>query len=166
MRRLWASSAAALLSIVLGGVSVIAQSADPRGPSSIEQAGLTRDEAVALVLAQDARFTELPDFERRRIEMASQFSFNPIIASGFYRVLPTVTTQWSYAGPGTDAFVFRQPRNWLVEVVLVRDCLELVGGKTGQLDDPCASRHAWYYRVHPDGTVTLLFEEGDTMPVG
>ena len=28
-------------------------------------------------------------------------------------------------------------------------------------DDPCEWRHSWYYRVQPDGTVTLLFDEGD-----
>ncbi len=117
-------------------------------------------EVVALVLAQDARFAGLPDYEFQRIEQAAQFSFDPIIGSGYYRVLPTATTQWSYAGT-EDMIDFRHPRNWLVEVVLVRGCLPLVGGAVAPQPDPCAWRHAWYYRVEPDDSVTLLFEEGD-----
>ena len=59
------------------------------------------------------------------------------------------------------------PSSRLVEVTLVRDCeaSELVpGGDLGTMpffDDPCEWRHSWYYRVQPDGTVTLLFDEGD-----
>ena len=120
-----------------------------------------RDEVVALVLAQDARSTGLPDFERQRIKQASQFSFDPIIGSGYYRVLPTATTRWSDS-TGMDMFAFREPRNWLVEVVLVRDCVPMATGEiVAPLPDPCAWRHAWYYRVQSDDTVTLLFEEGD-----
>ena len=121
-----------------------------------------REEVVALVLAQDPRFAGLPDFERQRHKQASQFSFDPIIGSGYYRVLRTVTTQWSDA-VGMDLFAFREPRNWLVEVVLVRDCVPMVTGEVvvSPLPDPCAWRHAWYYRVQSDDSVTLLFEEGD-----
>jgi len=121
-----------------------------------------RDEVVALVLAQDARFADLPDYRRQEIEMSSGFSFDPIIGSGYYRVLPTATTRWSDS-TGMDMFAFREPRNWLVEVVLVRDCVPVEAGPAIQppLPDPCAWRHAWYYRVQSDDSVTLLFEEGD-----
>jgi hypothetical protein len=132
-------------------------------PDPIEQPGPTREEAVALVLAQDARFTGLPDYERQRVKQAS-FDFDAVIGSGYYRVLPTATTLWPPATVDMDAFVFREPRNWLVEASLVQGCTEMVGGQVGPLPDPCNWRHAWYYRVYPDGTVTLLFEEGDALP--
>ncbi len=124
-----------------------------------------RDEVVALVLAQDTRFAGLPDYRRQEIKRASTFSFDPIIGSGYYRVLPTATTQWSDS-TGMDLFAFREPRNWLVEVVLVRDCVPMATGKVvPPLPDPCAWRHAWYYRVESDDSVTLLFEEGDPDPM-
>lgn len=127
-----------------------------------------RDEVVALVLAEDARYAGLPDFRRQQIQQQSQGSLDPIIGSGYYRVLPTVTTRWSDAA-GIDLFAFREPRNWLVEVVLVRDCVPMVTGEVVvPLRDPCAWRHAWYYRVQSDDSITLLFEEGDpdSMPAG
>jgi hypothetical protein len=103
----------------------------------------------------------LPDYERQRIKQQSQFSLDPIIGSGYYQVLPTATTQWSDS-IGMDLFAFREPRNWLVEIVLVRDCLPMATGTVVEpLTDPCAWRRAWYYRVESDDTVTLLFEEGD-----
>ena len=42
----------------------------------------------------------------------------------------------------------------------MRDCVEPTSGPVPALD-PCAWRHSWYYRVQPDGTVSLLFDEGD-----
>ena len=126
-------------------------------------ANARRDEVVALVLGQDARFAGLPDYERQRIKQQSQFSLDPIIGSGYYHVLPTNTTLWSYGSGPVDLFAFRHIPDWLVEVVLVRDCVPVVGGEALDLPlpDPCAWRHAWYYRVQPDDSVTLLFEEGD-----
>jgi hypothetical protein len=110
----------------------------------------------------------LPDYERQRIKQQSEFSLDPIIGSSYYRVLPTATTRWSDS-IGMDLFAFREPRNWLVEVVLARDCLPMATGTVVEpLSDPCAWRHAWYYRVQSDDSVTLLFEEGDpdSMPAG
>lgn len=123
-----------------------------------------RGEVAVLVLAQDARFGGLLDYERQQMKMQSQFSFDPVLGSGYYRMLPTAATQWTFEG-AEDWVVFRHPRNWIVEVVLVRDCEELAGGDVGPLADPCGWRHAWYYRVQPDDLVTLLFEEGDPDPM-
>ena len=70
-------------------------------------------------------------------------------------------SRWSDS-TGTDLFAFREPRSWLVEVVLVRDCVLMATGTVlAPLPDPCAWRHSWYYRVESDDTVTLLFEEDD-----
>ena len=141
--------------LLLAGSGAVASDAGSPGPNT------RRDEVVALVLAQDARFTGLPDYEHQQIMSASQFSFDPIIGSSYYRVLPTATTQWSDL-VGMDLFAFREPRNWLVEVVLVRDCVPMASGDVVEpLPDPCAWRHAWYYHVQSDDSVTLLFEEGD-----
>jgi hypothetical protein len=144
-------------SLLLAGMAAVASDDGPTDPNT------RRDQVVALVLAQDARFTGLPDYERQRIKQASQFSFDPIMGSSYYHVLPTNTTQWSYGSGAPDIFAFRELPDWLVEVVLVRDCAPVVGGETTEvpIPDPCAWRHAWYYRVQSDDSVTLLFETGD-----
>jgi hypothetical protein len=89
-------------------------------------------------------------------------SFDPLIGSSYYRALPTTTTQWDDPA-GIDLFAFRQPRNWLVEVVLVRECMPLQGGEdvSPPPADPCAWRHAWYHGVQSDDTITHPFEEVD-----
>ena len=125
-----------------------------------------REEVVALVLDQDERFAGVPDYERQWIKSKAEFSFDPIIGSGYYRVLPTSTTRWREA-VGMDLFAFRQPRNWLVEVVLVRDCAPHPRDVEVEVPwpDPCAWRRSWFYRVTSDDAVTLLFEEGDPDPM-
>ena len=70
--------------------------------------------------------------------------------------------EWYWVSPKT-------PSSRIVEVTLVRDCVRYSfpegvqgwDGKEPVADDPCAWRHSWYYRVQPDGRVTLLFDEGD-----
>lgn len=155
MRCLRVALMTALGCLVVLGTVAAASAADPTDPDA------RRDEVVALVLAQDARFTGLPDYERQQIKQQSQFSFDPIIGSGFYRTLPTLAssvTPWM--------FDFGYPATWLVEVTLVDGCTPLPTGEgpssdTAPWPDPCAWRHSWFYRVEPDDTVTLLFEEGD-----
>ena len=163
MRKLSAAATSTLMCVAFGGTVASAQPTPPATLGPPRDAGLTRQEAVALVLAQDERFMGLPDYERQRVKMASQFSFDPVIGSSYYRVLPTATTLWPPATEDMRAFIFREPHNWLVEISLVRGCTEMVD--IVPQPDPCNWRHAWYYRVHPDGTVTLLFEEGDPLPV-
>ena len=156
MRR-WRVAMMVVLGCLLLTATAVAAS-DDADPTTLPD---RRGEVVALILSQDARFAGLPVNRRQEIKQASQFSLDPIIGSGYYRVLPTATTQWS-ASTGTDLFAFRQPRNWLVEVVLVRDCVPMAtGAVVAPLSDPCAWRHAWYYRVQSDDSVTLLSEEGD-----
>ena len=146
---------------VLGSLLIAGTTAGASDAAESPYANARRDEVVALVLGQDVRFAGLPDYERQRIKQQAEFSFDPIIGSGYYRVLPTVTTRWSDS-VGIDLFAFREPRNWLVEVVLVRDCEPMATGTVvAALPDPCAWRHAWYYRVQSDDSITLLFEEGD-----
>ena len=159
--RPWRVAVMAVLGCLLfTGTAVSASDDEATDPNA------RRGEVVELVLAQDARFTGLPDFERQRIKQASQFSFDPIIGSGFYRTLPTLAstfTPW--------IFDFGYPANWLVEVTLVQDCTPLPTSDvpSGDTDtapwpDPCEWRHSWFYRVEDD-TVTLLFEEGDPDPM-
>jgi len=119
-------------------------------------------EVVALVLAQDARFGGLPDYRRLEIEQASEFSLDPIVGSGFYRELPTTASSLT---PWVD---LGYPASRLVEITLVGDCTPL-STESSSIDawpwpDPCEWRHSWVYRVAPDDTVTLLFEEGDPDP--
>ena len=177
MRRLLAAAATAGLVIA----STTGTFADPAGPGtevdptepgvgvgSFDPTGFTalREEAVALVLAQDPRFAGLSDFERLDIERRTTFDMDVILGSDYYRVLPTLLTGFLRLG-----FIdFHYPGSWLIETTLVRDCAERYddGGPssdTGPWPDPCDWRHSWFYRVAPDGTVTLLFEEGDPDPM-
>ena len=66
-------------------------------------------------------------------------------------------------------FDFGYPAHFLVEVTLVDGCAPPPSGEgpssdTVPLPDPCKWRHSWFYRVTPDGTVTLMFEEGHPDP--
>jgi hypothetical protein len=141
---------------LLAAAVVVAQPSRPATDGLTEQPGVTREEAVALVLATDPRFTDLPDYEVQRRKMASQFSLMPVLGSDHYHVLPTLTAQAS--GPDWDYYGY--PSNWLIEVALIRRCVE-PAEDSGPWADPCEWRHNWFYRVTPDGDVALLFEEGD-----
>ena len=161
MRRA-ATAVLAMMLLVPGGV--VAQDTTTASDDPAEQ--LTRDEAVALVLATDPRFAALPDYERLRLEATSNFDMGIIFGSDYYRTLPTMPTQFSELG----IFDFRYPTNWLIEVTLARECADLdeeagPSSDTGPWPDPCEWRHSWFHRVHPDGTVTLLFDEGDPPPM-
>jgi hypothetical protein len=154
MRRLWVAGAAIVVCLMLGGALATAQPSPDPWPS--EQPPVTRAEAVALVLASDERFTGVEDFEHLRRLAAREMSFLPLLGSSYYRVLQTLTTEAPYA----DMLVWRYPGNWLIEVTLVDDCREPLA-ETGPWPDPCAWRHSWFYRVQPDGSVSLLLDEGD-----
>jgi len=160
MRALLNSVTGTLLWLMLVSTATAAQPSPEAGAA--EQTGLTREEAVALVLATDPRYADLPDFRRLEIERSANFDMGIILGSDYYRVLPTLPTEFS----GLGFIDFRYPGNWLIEVTLVRDCAALYDGdgpssETPPLPDPCAWRHSWFYRVQPDGAVSLLFDEGD-----
>jgi hypothetical protein len=155
--------AAALACLLFAGTATAAQPSPEAGPT--EQTGLTRDEAVGLVLATDPRYAELRDFRRLEIERSATFDQGIILGSDYYRVLPTLPTEFS----GLGLIEFRYPGNWLIEVTLVRDCSALYdddgpSSETPPFPDPCDWRHSWFYRVQPDGTVSLLFDEGEATP--
>jgi hypothetical protein len=156
MRALMNSAMGTLLCLMLVSTATAAQPSSEAGP---EELGLTRDEAVALVLATDPRYADLPDFRRLEIESSADFDLGIKFGSDYYRVLPTLPTQ--YLGQG---FIdFHYPGNWVIEATLVRDCVSISEAldPTVGLRDPCEWRHSWFYRVQPDGTVSLLFDEGD-----
>jgi hypothetical protein len=158
MRRLWAAGAAIVVCLMLGGAFATAQPSPELWPS--DQAPVTRAEAVTLALASDERFTGVEDFEHLRRLAAREMSFLPLLGSSYYRVLQTLTTE----APYEDMILWRYPGNWLIEVTLVEDCTEPLD-ETGPWPDPCAWRHSWFYRIQPDGTVSLLLDEGDPSPL-
>jgi len=125
------------------------------GKGASAEPGLTQAEAVALVLAADPRFADLPDWETLRLKTVAKFK-PYLLDSSYYHVLPTM---------GTDLAFWeipeRAPGSWLIAVTLVQDCIEPPSDGARLTADPCGWRHAWYYRVQPDGTITPLFDEGD-----
>ena len=141
--------------LLMGTAAAASDDANPTDPNA------RRDEVVVLVLAQDERFAGLPDHERQWIQSKAEFSFDPIIGSSYYRVLPTQNVWYA---PLMD---FGDGGSALVEIILVEGCevpeddSELLTPDLSRYEDPCAWRHSWLYRVEPDDTVTLLFEEGD-----
>jgi hypothetical protein len=128
---------------------------DPSGPGYFDCWRSARAHAVALVLATDPRFADLPDYEVLLRKAQSEFDLSLTVGS-HYRVLPT-DAELSQNG----FLVYRAPSGWLIEVTLARDCAQPTRGATGPVPDPCGWRHSWYHRVQPDGTVTLLYDEGD-----
>lgn len=148
-RRILASSLAVLLLASAPGAAIA---------GSHEAA--TAEEAVALVLASDPRFAEASDWEP--LVRRSMTAFEPLVFEhSYYRLLSPASSSGKTL---EDAFRIspRAPRSWLYEVTLVRDCGDYVrpSGDAPAAEDPCAWRHSWFYRVQPDGSVTLLFEEG------
>jgi hypothetical protein len=168
---------AALAFIVVASTATVA---DPAGPGTdVDRAEpdagadevdpvappAAYDEAVALVLAQDPRFADVPDFERQANLASSNFDHSLLLGSDYYRVLPTLASAFS-----PWMFDFGYPASSLIEVTLVDGCAALPTGEgpssdTAPWPDPCEWRHSWFYRVAPDGTVTLLFEEGHPDPL-
>ena len=141
--------------LIAGSVAAASDDAGPTDPHA------RRDAVVALVLAQDPRFADVPDWEHQERLSMSTFEFSPLLGSDYYRVLPTVASSYT-----PWMFDFGYPANWLIEVTLVEACTPLPTGEGPSSDtapwrDPCEWRHSWFYRVEPDDTVTLLFEEGD-----
>lgn len=154
MRRLCAAGLAVVVCLMLGGAFATAQPSPD--PSTSGQARVTRAQAVALVLASDERFMGVEDFDHLRRLAAREMSLQPLLGSSYHRVLPTLTTEEPYE----DMVVWRYPGDWLIEVTLVEDCAE-PPEDIGPWPDPCAWRHSWFYRVQSDGTVSLLFDDGD-----
>lgn len=136
-----------------------ADESDPTGPVA------AYDEAVALVLAQNPRFADALDFERQANLANSNFDDSLLLGSDYYRVLSTLASAFSWM------YDFGYPASSLIEVTLVDGCATPPTGEGPSSDalprsDPCEWRHSWFYRVAPDESVTLLFEEGhpDPMP--
>ena len=108
MRALMLSVMGTLLCLTLVSTATAAQPSTDAAPT--EQMGSTRDEAVALVLATDPRYSELPDLARLDIERRANFDMGIIPGSDRYRVLPTLPTELS----GLGFIDFHYPGNWLI----------------------------------------------------
>jgi hypothetical protein len=177
MRRSWIAGIAAIAFMVVASTATFADPAGPGtdidpaepdvGADEFDPSGpvAAYDEAVALVLAQDPRFADVPDFERQANLASSNFDHSLLLGSDYYRVLPTLASSFSWM------YEFGYPASTFVEVTLVDGCTALPTGEGPSSDtlprpDPCEWRHSWFYSATPDGTVTRLFEEGhpDPMP--
>jgi len=162
MRRLCAAGAALAVLLSLGGAIAMAQpSADPVPSGS---AGITRAQAVTQVLASDERFVGVEDFEQLRRLAAREMSWQPLVGSSYFRVLPTVPIEQPPEAAPEDVIRWRYPANWLIEVTLVEGCMEADFTSGPPWPDPCTWRHSWFFRVQPDGEVSVLFDEGDPAP--
>ena len=150
------------LSLVLStGSWASAQSSAPALDDEAAGAGVTREAAVALVLATDPRFADLPDFEEVRAAGAAEFrTADAVLLSDWYRVLGPTATELADLG----AVSLRHPGSWLIETSLVEACVDPEGDIEFPMPDPCAWRHSWYHLVSPDGSVTLIGDEGDPAP--
>lgn len=147
------------LTLTMAAAPAGAQSPDA-SPAAVAGAVPVLDRAAALdlVRAQDPRFAELRDADEITREAARTFNTSLYLESRVGTV-PTWATLWLAA---YDTFTRTAP-SWIVEVVLTDGCVvtdEVFAGE-GTFIDPCTWRHAWYYRVQDDGTVTPLFDEGD-----
>ena len=159
MRRSSMAGVAALSLVVVAGMAATASD------EAVQTDPFARHEEVAaLVLAQDPRFADVPDFERQRLLASSEFDFSILLGSDYYRVLPGGASSLS-----PWMFDLGYVANRLVEVTLVDGCKDIASeqgpsSENAPWPDPCEWRHSWFYRVAPDDTVTLLFEEGHPDP--
>ena len=156
-----------------GGTSTMALEPTPgtvgETVEAMTRSSITLDDAVALVLASDPRFTDLADWEvlwKRGLAELKPL----VLEDSYYRVLSS-----QILGMTPLSFWWVSPRvapSWVIEVTLVRDCdawlmpdeIAITADTEPFLDDPCGWRHSWVYRVRPDGEVMLLFHEGDPDP--
>jgi len=125
-----------------------------------------QEEVVALVLDQDPRFADALDYEHQRVVASANFDLlGEVLGTSTYHVLPTQNVWYA---PLID---FGHGGSALVEIILVEGCAvpeddsELLTPDLSRYEDPCAWRHSWVYRVQPDDTVTLLYDEGDPDPM-
>lgn len=150
-----------LVPAVLVAAALLPAAAAAQSPAASPGAAAPRisaDDAVALVLAQDPRFAGLPSNEEQRREAARTFTFLPQLISQV-TVLPTVA---GLVGQPLDVIAYDDPApSWVIEVLLSDGCAEPAIEGSAAAPDPCAWRHTWLYRVTADGTVSLLFDEGD-----
>lgn len=151
------------LSLVLAtGATVHARTPAPALDDEAGAVGITREEAVALVLVSDPRFADLPDFDMVRQEGTAEFrTVEAVLLTDWYRVLGPTASALAELG----AVSFRSPTSWLIEVNLVEACTEPPADVEFPMPDPCAWRHSWYHHVTPDGHVTLIGDEGDPEPI-
>ena len=155
MRR-WRVVLITVLGWVLALGATTAVSVEKDAPDRFAQ----REEVVALVLAQDERFAGLPGYERQAVLASANFdTVGMLLSEDYYRVLPSQSSSFS-----PSLVDFGYPSSWLVEVNLVNGC---VGPPSDDppIPDPCEWRHSWLYRVQTDGSVALLYEEGDPDPL-
>ena len=151
------------LSLVLSlGSWASAQSTAAALDDRATDAGITREAAVAFVLGSDPRFADLPDFEDVRAAGVAEFrTAEAVLMSDWYRVLGPTASELADLG----AVSLRHPSSWLIETSLVEACTEPPAEADYPMPDPCAWRHSWYHLVSPDGSVTLLGDEGDPEPI-
>ena len=158
--RLWGLAVATALGCsMIGGVAAAAEVVDADAYFA------RQGEVVALVRDQDPRFGTVPDYERQETIARQYFDYDRLLGSSYYRVLPTLASTFS-----PTYYELDYAANWLIEVTLVGGCAVSssdVGPASDAVPrpDPCEWRHSWFYRVAPDDTVKLLFEEGDPEPM-
>lgn len=156
--RQWRVAVVTVLGCVLLAGTAAAASDEAETPDPFAR----QEEVLALVLDQDPRFADALDYEVQRKMAAANFDMlGEVLGVSYYRVLPTQAVWYS---PMMD---FGDGGSALVEIILVEGCEvpEADSVLVAPYADPCAWRHAWLYRVAPDDTVTLLFEEGDPDPM-
>lgn len=145
------------LALVSGAGSALGQSQRPVDKGFNEPADISRELAVARVLAVDPRFAGLIGHDMLRREVAASFEGERYYTDSYYRVLGP-----SWAELDGWYMSLREPVGWLIEVNLVTGCptVELDEANL-PIDDPCAWRRTWIYWVAPDGVVTPVLELGD-----
>lgn len=145
----------ALLVALAPAATIAAEPSPSPAPDLVGALQLREADAVARVRALDPRYAGIADWTDLARESARTFQPHTLLASNV-RVLPSVGLDFALAGvPG------RTPTSTLIAVTLVRDCVAADALPAALDADPCAWRHTWLYRVAPDGTISMLFDEGD-----
>lgn len=146
-------TAGVALALVLGvgGGSTFAASPEPTLGSPTAS-----DVAEDAVRALDPRFATIEDYEMAARHASAAFDFAPVMAGSWIRVLPTFGQEFEALG-GVDVPAWIAGDVRLVEVMLVDGCPDEIRYSL-PTQDPCASRHHWFYRWTPESGPTLIAE--------
>lgn len=72
--------------LVTGTITVASEDFGPTTPYK------RRVEAIALVIAQDPRFAYVSEYDQQAMLARSDFDYDRLLRSGYYRVLPTIAS--------------------------------------------------------------------------
>ena len=122
MRRLCAAGAALAVLLSLGGAIAMATAVRGPGAERVRRHHPCAGGHAGACLRRAVRGCRGLRAARRLA--AREMSWQPLVGSSYFRVLPTVPIERPPEAAPEDMIRWRYPANWLIEVTLVEGCME------------------------------------------